>query len=291
MRTAVAQLLLLFLVSSSEIISVSSMNAVVTGANRGLGLELVKQLCDKGDATSTIYALCRKTSEALSALASNSNEKVTIVEGIDVSNDDVTEKLQSVFPPTIPIDLLIHNAGAFGPPENFPDEASIYDSQTLESITMDRMRYAFELNTLGPLRVTQALLPNLKTAAAAASDTTTKVIIVSSLMGSITDNTSGGIYGYRTAKAGVNMVGMSLAQDLKKDHTNIAVGLVHPGFVLTGFGGTDGKDHPEERRRPGQQDVGPSAKGVLDAVDAVNMANTGAFLHGNYGEGVKPLNW
>eukprot|EP00545_Synedropsis_sp_CCMP1620_P003053 CAMPEP_0119010030 /NCGR_PEP_ID=MMETSP1176-20130426/4748_1 /TAXON_ID=265551 /ORGANISM="Synedropsis recta cf, Strain CCMP1620" /LENGTH=281 /DNA_ID=CAMNT_0006962625 /DNA_START=143 /DNA_END=988 /DNA_ORIENTATION=+ len=281
------------------------MNAVITGANRGLGLELVKQLCaakEGADAAAIsmnkVYALCRKTSDALSTLSSN-NEKVIIVENIDVASDDVTQQLQSVFgcsaednETPISIDLLIHNAGAFGPPESTTNQ-SIYETQSLENITMDRMRHAFELNTLGPLRVTQALLPNLRRkAAAAASDNdvfSPKIIIISSLLGSMTDNTSGGSYGYRTAKAGVNMVGVSLAQDLRQD--GIAVGLVHPGFVLTGFGGTDGKDHPEENRRPGQQSVGPSAKGILDAVDAITMDNTGAFWHGNYGEGVKPINW
>jgi NAD(P)-dependent dehydrogenase (short-subunit alcohol dehydrogenase family) len=179
---------------------------------------------------------------------------VGIVEGIDVSSDDAVAPLQAFFATKddakiIPMDLLIHNAGAFSPPENFADDGAVFASKSLHNVTMDRMRYGFELNTLGPLRVTQALLPNLEKEAVG----TTKVIIITSMMGSISDNTSGGMYGYRTAKAAVNMVGASLAQDLKKQ--DIAVGLVHPGAVLSGFGGPDGKDRPAEKRWPGQRDV------------------------------------
>jgi NAD(P)-dependent dehydrogenase (short-subunit alcohol dehydrogenase family) len=259
-------------------------NAVVTGANRGLGFEIVKQLCER-DEIGKVYALCRKTSYMLSALES---PKVVVVEDIDVSSDEVMTKLKSYFrtdeSDMIPIDLLIHNAGSYGPPEDFANDAAVFKSQNLDTITMDRMRFALELNTLGPLRVTQALLPNVKSGG---SDT--KIIIITSLMGSITDNTSGGSYGYRTAKAGVNMIGKSMAEDLRSD--KIAVSMIHPGMVLTGFGGTDGQDRPVEKRWPGQKDVGPSVKGVLDAIDATTMENIGVFLHGNYGKGVKPLNW
>lgn len=265
------------------------MNVVITGANRGLGLEMVKQLCER-EVVAKVYALCRKTSDQLVALDS---PKVVVVEGISPAEDAVVAKLQEYFnsnnnkDDATPIDLLIHNAGAWGPPEDFPDEKSVFMSQSLTNITMDRMRWAFELNTLGPLRVTQALLPNLKKAAAAASDS--KVIIISSLMGSISDNGSGSFYGYRTSKAGVNMVGKSLAMDLKGD--KIAVGMIHPGAVFTGFGMMDGKDRPEEKRMPGQRDIEPSVKGVLEAIDAITLENTSAFLHGNYGEGVKPCDW
>lgn len=258
----------------------SPMNAVVTGANRGLGLELCRQLAAK-PAYGNVYALCRHSNEALSSLMDSNNEnKIRIVENVDVTSDTVASTLQETFhnndkDAMIPIDLVIHNAGAYGPGE-FESASDMYESQTLENITAERLQHAFSLNSVAPLLVTKALLPNLRAAARG------KVIIISSAMGSIADNTSGGHYGYRAAKAAINMIGTSLAVDLKDD--GIAVGLVHPGFVLTGFDG--GRE-----RRPGQRDADESATGVLQAVDQISMETTGNFLHGNYGEGVLPMQW
>ena len=182
-------------------------------------MELCKQLSESG-AYSSIYAVCRKTSDELTKLASSSpdSSKVKVLEGIQVTDDDASAQLQAALKDT-PVDLLVHNAGAYGPPEKGVD--SIYATQTLANITAERMRFAFELNTIAPLILTQALLPNLEQAAAAREFS--KVTIISSAMGSIAENGSGGHYGYRTAKAGVNMVGMSLSQDLKDK--NIAVSM------------------------------------------------------------------
>jgi NAD(P)-dependent dehydrogenase (short-subunit alcohol dehydrogenase family) len=99
----------------------------------------------------------------------------------------------------------------------------------------------------------------------------------------------------RAAKAAANMIGKSLATDLQSN--KIAVGMIHPGFVSTGFGGTGGDSSSSStgssslERREGQMDVDVSAKGVLQAVDEVTLEKTGCFLHGGYGEGVKPINW
>jgi tubulin alpha len=260
--------------------TMSLKNAVITGANRGLGLELCRQL-SLDERYQTIYALCRKTSPELTELASK-NQKIGIVDGVNVTDNGVGIKLGSFFrtdttdEPIIPIHLLIHNAGAYGPPKDCVDAQAMYASQSLETITRERMRFALELNTLAPLFVTQALLPNLQA--------TGKVIIISSLMGSIRDNTAGAHYGYRTAKAAANMVGKTLAMDLKSPERQIAVGMIHPGFVATGFDG--GK-----KRREGQRDVDVCVKGVLQAVDQVTLETTGCFLHGGYGEGVRPLDW
>jgi NAD(P)-dependent dehydrogenase (short-subunit alcohol dehydrogenase family) len=162
----------------------------------------------------------------------------------------------------------------------------MYVSQTLDNVTPERMLYSFQLNSMAPLFVTKALLPNLRKASSHSNShspdyTNSKVVIVSSLMGSIADNDSGGHYGYRAAKAAVNMVGKSLAANLAKD--KFAVGMVHPGMVFTSFGAGE--------RRPGHRNVDESVKGVLEAMDQVTMDNSGCFLHGNYGEGVKPLSW
>jgi len=205
----------------------------LSGANRGIGLELCKQLSESG-IYSSIYALCRKSTQELSTLASMPDSKIKIFENIDVMKEDLADAVKVAFQTTpkesdpssiIPIHLLIHNAGAYGPP-GASNEETDYGSQTLDRIDVRSMLYAFELNTLGPLMLTKALLPNLEAAASSSSseeESQPKVVIISSAMGSIEENTSGGHYGYRTAKAGVNMVGRSLSVDLKPK--NIAVSL------------------------------------------------------------------
>lgn len=302
-------------------------NAVVTGANRGLGLEICRQLLLESKNWDNIYALCRKTSPELDALATTTSDdtKVSVIEGIDMVKGDfetvVSQRLTQEDGTATPISLLIHNAGGYGPPEDFTDPDDVYRLQSLENITPERLVYAFHLNSAAPLFLTQQLLPNLRANNNKASnDTTTKVIIISSLMGSIHDNTSGGHYGYRgkytrfvlldhfldfhtydvsfshhlqnhfcftkhaAAKAAVNMIGKSMSADLAPE--NIAVGLIHPGFVHTGFGAG-----PGQAKRHGQRNVQESVQGVLQAVQGVTMETTGRFWHGNYGEGVKELKW
>jgi NAD(P)-dependent dehydrogenase (short-subunit alcohol dehydrogenase family) len=206
--------------------STFSLESSFPGANRGLGLEMCKQLSEGGLYTS-IYALCRKSNEDLATLASSASGKIKIVENINVMSDDIETVARLAFKTSeassslIPIHLLVHNAGAYGPP-GAADEATDYGSQSLSRIDARSMRYAFDLNTLAPLMLTKALLPNLE-AAAMSAENPAKVIIISSSMGSIEENGSGGSYAYRTAKAGVNMVGKTLSMDLKDK--NIAVGM------------------------------------------------------------------
>lgn len=119
----------------------------------------------EGGVYSSVYALCRKTSEELTQLAAKS-DNVKIVENIEVTKA-VREAFQTADAASLtPIHLLIHNAGAYGPPEDFAGStADGYASHTLQKITVERMRFAFELNTLAPLMLTQALVPNLEAAA------------------------------------------------------------------------------------------------------------------------------
>jgi NAD(P)-dependent dehydrogenase (short-subunit alcohol dehydrogenase family) len=109
-----------------------------------------------------------------------------------------------------------------------------------------------------------------------------KVILISSLMGSIADNDYSGHFGYRAANAALNMIGRGLAADLRQ--FEISVGMIHPGMVFTNFDG--GKT-----RRPGHHDVEASVEGVVQAIKQVSCETCGCFLHGNYGQGVKPLSW
>lgn len=131
---------------------------------------------------------------------------------------------------------------------------------------MDGMRETFEVNTLGPLRVTKALLGHIVAPGG-------KVVIISTGLSSIADNTSGGMYAYRTSKAAVNMVSKSLAADLNKDDRGIAVAAIAPGFVATDFAGSVAK-----MEGWGAKPVGQATNGILDTIDAMSVENTGRFI-------------
>ncbi|EDX77742.1 KR domain superfamily [Coleofasciculus chthonoplastes PCC 7420] len=207
---------------------------LVTGANRGIGLEYCRQLIERGE---TAIAVCRKTSEALDSLG------IRVETGIDITSDDSVADLASRLKNT-PIDVLINNAG-------------ILRKNTLPQLDFDAIRQQFEVNALGALRVTQALLPNLGTGA--------KVAIMTSRMGSIEDNTSGNSYGYRMSKVAVSMAGKSLSIDLKP--RQIAVAILHPGMVSTDMTGHNGI--------PTQEAV----QGLLARIDQLNLENSGTFWH------------
>jgi NAD(P)-dependent dehydrogenase (short-subunit alcohol dehydrogenase family) len=210
---------------------------IITGANRGIGLSLCKLYKNRGD---VVYAVCRSASPALEQLG------VQLVEGIDVSQASSMEKLKNVMA-EVSIDLLINNAG-------------VLRRELLGDIDYDIVRQQFEINAMGPLRVTEALLTNLSADA--------KVAFITSRMGSMGDNSSGGRYGYRMSKAALNSAGVSLANDLKP--RGIAVAILHPGLV-----GTDMIN--------GQGDISPdqAAERLARRIDEVNVENSGSFWHSN----------
>lgn len=211
--------------------------AVITGANRGIGLELCRALKTQGW---HVVGACRASSAALDEL------DVEVVDGVDVGVDDGVATLAKALEGKS-VDLLINCAG-------------ILQSNSLDSLDFASMRAQFEINSLGPLRVTSALLPNLSDGS--------KVALITSRMGSVSDNTSGGQYGYRMSKCALNIAGASLAVDLRPK--GIAVALLHPGFVRTEMTGGNGLiDAPE------------SAAGLLARIDALNLANSGGFWHAN----------
>jgi len=211
---------------------------LVTGTNRGIGYEYCRQLQARGD---RVIAVCRSASEELKQLG------VRVEEGIDITSDasvaDLCDRLGDSA-----IDVLINNAG-------------IVKRVTLEDLDFDSIREQFEVNALGALRVTHALLPNLKAGS--------KIVLMTSRMGSIADNTSGSSYGYRMSKVALSMAGKSLAHDLKP--RGIAVAILHPGLVqtrMTNF--TTSGITPEE-----------SVKGLLKRIDELTLENTGTFWHAN----------
>jgi NAD(P)-dependent dehydrogenase (short-subunit alcohol dehydrogenase family) len=211
--------------------------SVVTGANRGIGLALVQQLHLRGVA---VVAACRQTSPALQALG------VRVESGIDVSDPRSWSELALRLAKDN-IELLIHNAG-------------IGRFESLEAATPESAMAQFQVNALAPLFLTRALLQRMQPHA--------KVALVSSRMGSISDNGSGGYYGYRMSKAALNAAGVSLAHDLKP--RGIAVVILHPGAVRTGMTDGQGAIEPEE-----------SARGMLNRIDELELDATGHFLHEN----------
>jgi NAD(P)-dependent dehydrogenase (short-subunit alcohol dehydrogenase family) len=211
---------------------------LITGANRGIGYEYCRQLQTRGD---RVIAVCRTATEELQQLG------VQVEAGIDITSDasvaDLSTRLGG-----IAIDVLINNAG-------------IIKRVTLDDLDFDSIRQQFEVNALGALRVTHALLPNLKAGS--------KLVLMTSRMGSIADNTSGSSYGYRMSKVALSMAGKSLAHDLKP--RGIAVAILHPGLVqtrMTNF--TNSGITPEE-----------SVKGLLARIDELTLENTGTFWHAN----------
>jgi NAD(P)-dependent dehydrogenase (short-subunit alcohol dehydrogenase family) len=210
---------------------------VVTGANRGIGLEIVKQLSDRGD---SVAAICRRSSPELDATG------VDVFDGVDVGDDNSVAELSNRLSQES-VDMVINNAG-------------ILTSEGIADLNWDRMRQQFEINTLGPLRVSVALLPRMADNG--------KIGILTSRVGSMADNTSGGMYGYRMSKAAANMAGVNLAHDLRP--RGIAVFLLHPGYVRTGMTGGQGFCDADE-----------AARGIIDRMDTLTLEETGTFWHAN----------
>lgn len=208
--------------------------ALVTGANRGIGLSLCRELAKRGE----VIAVCRSSSPELDALG------VRVEAGVDVTDDASVASLAKRLAGT-KLDLLINNAGILAPDD-------------LEHMDLASVQRQLEVNAVGPLRVAHALLPALAASA--------KIAIVSSRMGSIADNGSGSMYGYRMSKAAVNAAGVSLARDLAP--RGVAVVILHPGMVKT-----------EMTRGHGGVEPADAAKGLIARIDETTLANTGRFVH------------
>jgi len=213
------------------------MNVVITGGNRGIGLALAKHYKARGD---NVYVTCRNSCDELNSTG------VTVIKGVDVSKP---ESLAETLAPLsdVNIDLLINNAGVLG-------------HETIDDWDPNTIDYQFRVNALGPLLVTQVLLPSMSGSS--------KIAMITSRMGSMEDNGSGGYYGYRMSKAALNAVGVSLANDLRPK--GIAVGLFHPGFVQT-----------EMVNGNGDIDADTSAGLLVMRIDELTIENTGRFIHSN----------
>jgi len=211
---------------------------VVTGANRGIGLALCEHLVERKN---TVVAACRSASSELRKLG------VEVVENVEVTDDAGIGRIALAVGKRT-VDLLINNAGILLWSKDFPE------------LDVAGIRKQFEVNALAPLRVTAALRARLAKGS--------KVALVTSRMGSIDDNSSGGGYGYRMSKAALNMAGKSLAVDLKG--AGVAVAILHPGMVKTEMIGGRGQVEPSE-----------AARGLLARIDELTLETSGGFWHAN----------
>lgn len=216
-------------------------NVVITGSNRGIGLALVEHYLKQGF---NVIALCRSASDALKSSGAN------IIEHIDVGDDKTLVQLKQQVAKQLKsdhIDILINNAG-------------VLSRESIGALDTDAIAQQFNINSIGPLRVTSQLHPLLTSGS--------KVAMVTSRMGSMADNTSGGYYGYRMSKAALNAAGVSLALDLAPK--GVAVALLHPGFVQTDMVGGNGDITPKQ-----------SAEGLAAQIEKLTLANSGGFWHSN----------
>jgi NAD(P)-dependent dehydrogenase (short-subunit alcohol dehydrogenase family) len=211
--------------------------ALVTGANRGIGLALCRRLKEGGR---DVIGVCRQSSPALDGLG------VRVEAGVDVTSDDAVAGLARRLE-GVALDELICNAG-------------ILREDGLDDRAYDDIRAQLEVNAIAPLRVVAALHRLIRRGG--------KVALITSRMGSIADNGSGGYYGYRMSKAALNAAGMSLARDLAA--SGIAVAILHPGFVRTDMTGKTGNVDPAD-----------AAKQLVERLDGLTAETTGTFWHAN----------
>merc|ERR1719282_651746 len=250
---------------------------LVTGVSSGLGLDLCRQLVTRGD---TVYGTVRKRTNSMngkdeiSDLVAMNPELLKIIEGIDIAEDSVTNLLKERLA-GIQFDCIIHNAGSLNGERT--EDPDTFGPQKLMNVTMDRMRKVFEVNTLGVLRVHQAIDGQIKEGG--------KIAIVSTGFASIGDNTSGGVYAYRASKAAVNQIAKSMACDLK--NRQISVVAISPGMLTTEFG--PGKEALEKF---GAKPVTQGTSGILEVLAGLTVENTGQFWKVPMsGEKPEPLVW
>jgi NAD(P)-dependent dehydrogenase (short-subunit alcohol dehydrogenase family) len=216
-----------------------ALTCIVTGANRGIGLELARQLSERGD---TVIATARAPEAA-----ADLHELGVRVETLDVERPKSVAAFARRLKGT-PVDLLVHNAamGVAGP--------------AVERVTAEEVESHFRVNAVGPLRLTQALLPNLR------AGERKLVVAISSGLGSISENSAGGWVAYRISKTALHQVMRTLSAELSKEGLTFV--LISPGWVRTRMGGQNAPLSPEQ-----------SVRAVLDVVDGLTPEHSGRFFN------------
>ena len=229
------------------------MSILITGTNRGIGLEFVKHYIKNNE---KVIATCRNRNSAKDLLElENTTNNLSLVE-LDVSNPNSINNFTSKIA-GLPIDTFINNAGVFGP-------------RNIEFGNFNAKEWldVFNINTIAPLLITQKILKNLRLGK------NKKLAFISSKVGSIEDNTGGGMYIYRTSKTALNQVIKSLSIDFKED--NFIVVALHPGWVQTDMGGPNALI-----------DTKTSVKGLIEVIDNLTPKNSGKF----YNYDGSPIPW
>ena len=214
---------------------------LITGANRGLGLEFVKQYAiDNYE----VIACARKLNKKDSLHKLQASYKNISIFALDIQNFTSIDQLAKTLKK--PIDILINNAG-------------VYPDSSIDHIDYDAWLDAFKINTLAAFKMTKAFLPHLK------KGDLKKVASLTSKMGSIDDNSGGGEYLYRSSKTALNMVMKSLSIDLKPYDLSLIT--LHPGWVRTDMGGPNGLIDADE-----------SVAGMKRQIDKLSVKTTGQFI-------------
>ncbi len=224
----------------------------ITGANRGLGLEFCRQYLKQGW---KVIAACRHPEKANALIDLTENFALDIYP-LDLSDEKAIARVANHLEGK-PLDLLINNAGVYG---GSPQDLAHCDTA--------HWLQTFQINAIAPAKLTQFLLPNLRLTDGA------KIVFLTSKMGSMSDNGSGGSYIYRSSKAALNAIIKSLSIDLQND--GIAVAALHPGWVKTDMGGPNGLINTEQ-----------SINGLREVIEQLSMHNTGCFVDYQH----KPIAW
>jgi NAD(P)-dependent dehydrogenase (short-subunit alcohol dehydrogenase family) len=238
---------------------VSKTTVLVTGANRGLGLEFTRQYVERGW---RVIATCRNPgkAEALNALAAKTPD--VVVERLDVVDHAQIDALAAKYV-NVPIDVLINNAGIGGGTEN----------QLFGRLNYDAYRTVLDVNTFGPIKIAEAFVDQVK------ASELKKIITVSSSQGSIASVTMPMLYWYRSSKSALNMLMVNLALQLKR--RNVIVGLVTPGATATDF-----IDARFRKAIPGIREPEVAAADMIRNIDRFTLENSGTFF--NYDGGIVP---
>lgn len=220
---------------------------LITGANRGIGLELSRQYANNG---ATVLACCR-TPDTAHALVELARVKEVEILGVEITDPQSVASLGQQLAGR-PIDILINNAGMMGPERN---------RQSLSNMDYEGWAETFAVNSMAPLRMLQTLLPNLKAASGG------KLATITSQMGAMSVDMTVA-YAYCSAKAAVNKVMKLAAIELARD--GLSSCLIHPGWVQTDMGGPQAAITPHE-----------SATGIIKVIDKLNLETSGGFWNWN----------